>query len=114
VPEPDADKAAAFDQSLLKVPFAQWSEDQKEAWVHSVALEQRDLRARRRAVLRMLEWRGIEPTQVLRTRLDFCGSKELLLTWLARASVARTAAEVIGNDWPTPPPTTRAGSGTVT
>jgi hypothetical protein len=46
----------------------------------------------------MLEWRGIEPTLMLRARLDSCCSKELLLTWLTRVSVASAAAEVIRND----------------
>lgn len=73
-------------------------QEQKEAYVHWVALQQRDMAARRRAVLRMLEWRGIEPTLMLRARLESCCSKKLLLAWLTRASVAGTAAEVIRND----------------
>lgn len=93
-PEPEDERATVFDQSLRKVPFSQWSEEQKEAWVHEIARRQRDLMARRRAVVHMMESRGIPVTLMVRARLKACCSEELLFAWLTRASEAHTSADV--------------------
>ncbi|QFQ97994.1 hypothetical protein F9278_19255 [Streptomyces phaeolivaceus] len=92
--ESEVERVAVSDQSLRKVPFSEWSEEQKEAWVHETARRQRDLMARRRAVVRMMEARGIPVTLMVRARLKACCSEELLLTWLTRASTAHNSADV--------------------
>ena len=76
------------------MPFSQWSEEQKEAYVHDAARRQRDLMAHRRAVVHMMESRGIPVTLMVRA-----GAQGVLLggtafTWLTRASEAHTPVDV--------------------
>lgn len=48
------------------------------------------------AVLAVLGARGIEPSEQLRERILSCTDLASLELWLARAAVAQTAADVVG------------------
>ena len=51
-----------------------------------------------RALLRVLQARGIEVSDEVRRRIVSCTDLALFDTWLARALTAPSAAEVIGRD----------------
>lgn len=49
-------------------------------------------------LLRILEWRGIPVTSVVRSRVAACGSQDLLTLWMRRAVHAVDAAEVYAEE----------------
>ncbi|MGY4959940.1 hypothetical protein [Streptomyces sp. 900105245] len=58
----------------------------------------RRIQAEREMLLRILEWRGIPVTSVVRSRVAACGSQDLLTLWMRRAVHAVDAAEVYAEE----------------
>ncbi|WP_306186244.1 MULTISPECIES: hypothetical protein [unclassified Streptomyces] len=52
------------------------------------------LKADRQLVFAVLKWRGIPVTNLVRSRVNLCGSRERLELWMRRAVHAKDAAEV--------------------
>ncbi len=49
-------------------------------------------------LLRLLEWRGIPVTGVVRSRVAACGSQDLLTLWMRRAVHAVDTAELYAGE----------------
>jgi hypothetical protein len=98
--EPEADGPVAFDRSLRGVPFSDWSEEQREAYVHDTARRAREVQLRQRMVLHILECRGIPVTIMASSRVRACVDPELLWSWALRAFQVSVAADVFTPERP--------------